>query len=199
MALRLWGDRTCHLEFSVVRMPYEMQKYPKAPFTARYRLEIFAPTDKVWDWLSRVDMWTTWRQDVSCAYWVNGKGRNGTLKWRLRGMLGFTAKVAVWNHERDMRWDAVSYGTRVSHVMRVDGDYRRTKVTLDVTGHGGLLRFYPTRALFIHQVNRSNEIWLGALKTKLEFGKDDLRSSPRSNSPFVTNGKLPSEITHFDR
>ena len=150
-----------------------MSNNPNAEFTANYKVDIFAPPDKVWDWLSRVDMWATWRQDVTCAYWVNGEGRDGTLKWRLRKVHGFTARVAAWNHEREMRWEAVSYGTRVSHVLRIDGDIRRTFVTLDVTGHGGLLSFFLTRSLFKHHVNRSNEIWLGALKTKLEFGKHE--------------------------
>ncbi len=142
-------------------------------FKAEYNIKIFAPPELVWDWLSRVDLWTSWRQDVSCAYWVRGEGQNGTLKWRLRKFLGFTADVVVWRHEREMRWDAVSYGTRVSYALTIDGDLKGTQVRLEVTGQGGLLRNFATRALFAHQLNRSNEIWLGALKTKLEAGKDD--------------------------
>lgn len=180
-------------------MPYEMLNSSNALFEANYKIDIFAPPDKVWDWLSRVDLWTSWRQDVTSAYWVSGEGRDGTLKWRLRKVLGFTAKVAVWSREREMRWDAVSYRTRVSHVLRIDGDYRRTWVTLDATGYGGLLRFHLTRSLFIHHVNRSNEIWLGALKTKLEFGKDESTMPPGTDNPYADNVKLRSDSSHIDR
>lgn len=181
-------------------MPYEMLNNSKAQFTANYKIDIFAPPDKVWDWLSRVDMWASWRQDVSSASWVSGEGRDGTLKWRIRRVLGFKATVAVWNREREMRWDAVSYGTTLSHALRIDGNYRRTLITLDIAGRGGLLRFFLTRSLFLHNVNRSNEIWLGALKTKLEFGKDEGTRLPRGiDNPFEDNVKLPSENNPVDR
>jgi hypothetical protein len=96
-------------------MPYEMLKNQNAPFTARYEIDIFAPSDKVWDWLSRVDLWSNWRQDVTSAYWIDGEGANGTMKWRLKKLLGFTAQIASWRNEREMSWDAVSWGTRLRH------------------------------------------------------------------------------------
>lgn len=177
-----------------------MRYHEPQTFSENYRIDIFAPPDKVWDFLSRVDLWTSWRQDVTCSYWVNGQGRDGTLKWRIRKLLGFTARVTDWRHEREMRWDAVSYGTRVQHVLRIDGDYRSTSVELQVSGNGGLLRFFPTRTLFTHQLNRSNEIWLGALKTKLEAGKDDSMSPPPGlEDPYSNNVKLPSDLSKFDR
>ncbi len=169
-------------------------------FSTEYQIEVFAPPNKVWDWLSRVDLWASWRHDVSSAYWVKGSGEKGRLKWRLRNLIGFTADVAIWKREREMRWEAVSYGTRVIHDIRLDGNHRGTNVRLSVTGKGGLLRFFATRSIFSHQLNRSNEIWLGALKTKLEAGKDDSTSPPPSfSNPFKNNVSLPSELGKFDR
>ena len=169
-------------------------------FSAQYEVKIFAPPDKVWEWLSRVDLWTSWRQDVSCAYWINGEGQNGILKWRLRRLIGFTANVAIWKREREMMWEAVSYGTRVNYDLRIDGDYRSTRVALDVSGKGGLLSLFAIRSLFSHQLNRSNEIWLGSLKTKLEAGKGDSSFPPPGfKNPFKDNVKLPSELEKFDR
>lgn len=176
-----------------------LQNY-RPVLATQYEVNIFAPPGRVWDWLSRVELWTSWRQDVSCAYWINGEGQNGTLKWRLRRTLGFTANVAVWRREREMRWEAVSYGTRVIYQLRIDGNYRGTKVTMDVSGSGGLLKFFPTRSLFSHQLNRSNEIWLGSLKTKLEAGKDDSGFPPPDfKNPFENNVRLPSELGQFER
>lgn len=169
-------------------------------FSAEYQIKIFAPPDKVWEWLSRVDLWTSWRQDVSSAYWVKGEGQNGKFKWRLRNLIGFTADVAVWKRERQMRWEATSYKTRVIYDLNIDGNHRGSQVTMNVTGHGGLLKFFPTRAFFSSQLNRSNEIWLGALKTKLEAGKDDSTSPPPGfKSPFEDNVQLPSELGKFGR
>lgn len=169
-------------------------------FAGHYEIEIFAPPDKVWDWLSRVDMWASWRQDVSSAHWAEGEGNTRVLKWRLRKVLGFTASVDVWAREREMSWEAVSYGTHIGHSLLIDGDYRSTRISLDVIGSGGLLRFLPTRLLLAHHLNRSNEIWLGALKTKLEAGKDDSTSPPPGlEDPFSNNVKLPSELDRFNR
>jgi hypothetical protein len=54
--------------------------------------------------------------------------------------------------------------------------------------------------VFTHYVNRSNEIWLGALKTKLEFGKEEaLKSLWSLDSPFEGNVKLSHDNSQEDR
>jgi hypothetical protein len=173
---------------------------PRSTFAAQYHIDIFAPPDRVWDWLSRVELWSEWRQDVSSSYWLQRDGQDRMLKWRLRGVLGFTGQVVRWRREKELAWDAVSYGARISHVIRIDGDFRRTLVDLEVEGRGGLLSVFLLRNAFRHQFHRSNEIWLGALKTKLEAGKDDGVAPPPSNrdNPFINNVKLPSERTGFE-
>jgi hypothetical protein len=181
-------------------MPYEMQSNQEAQITARYEIDIFAPMEKVWDWLSRVEMWPSWRHDVTSAYWVNGEGANGTIKWRIRKMLGFTAYVTAWRSEREMRWEAVSYRTQISHVLRLSGDYRQTIVTLDIRGSGGFLKFPIARSIFSHYFNNSNEIWLGALKTKLKAGKEDSMMPPvTTRNPFEGNVKLQRSERSEDR
>ncbi|MDA0676379.1 MAG: SRPBCC family protein [Chloroflexi bacterium] len=173
---------------------------PENTFVAQYHIDIFAPPDRVWDWLSRVELWSDWRQDVSSSHWLRSDGQDRRMKWRLRKLLGFTARVVSWQHERGMAWDAVSYGARISHAIRIEGDYRRTSVDLEVAGRGGLLNVYLLRGAFSQQLNRSNEIWLGALKAKLEAGKDDGIAPPPAgrDNPFINNVKLPSERTGFE-
>lgn len=189
---------TCNTD--QVFMTYQTLNNHDAAFNARYKIDVFAPPDLVWDWLTRVDLWANWRQDVTSSYWVSGKGERGTLKWRLSKLLGFTATVDVWREEQEMRWGAVCYRTHIEHVLRIDGDHKRTIIELEVIGDGGVLRLYPFSILFKRRVNRSNEIWLGALKTKLEAGKDESLSPPgRLKNPFENNVRLPSERDHLDR
>ena len=173
---------------------------PGNSFAAQYHIDIFAPPDRVWDWLSRVELWADWRQDVSNSFWLDDKGRDRMMKWRLRKLLGFTARVVKWRSEREMAWEAVSYGAHITHSVRIEGDFKRTSVDLEVAGHGGVLNMYLLRSAFRQQLNRSNEIWLGALKAKLEAGKDDGVAPPPANrdNPFINNVKLPSERTGFE-
>jgi hypothetical protein len=171
-----------------------MQIDTRAPVVARHQIEIFAPPDKVWDWLSRVEMWPSWRQDVSSAHWVNGGGANGIFKWRLRSLFGFTAQVQTWDAEREFSFRCSSYGSRLLQVIRVRGDLKNTSVTSDMSIAGGLVRFPPARYVIREQMCRSVEIWFGALKTKLEAGKGDSMRPPRGvHDPFSNNVKLPSE------
>ncbi len=177
-----------------------MLNIDRPSFTASYDIEIFAPPDKVWDWLSRVDMWSSWRHDVSNAHWVADPGERGIFKWRLRKMIGFTAKVIEWRRERGIRWQATSYGANLLHDLKIDGDIRKTHVSLEISGSGGPLRFLLTRALFLRQLDRSNQVFLGALKTKLEAGKDDSTEPPPGfTNPFENNVQLPGELGPFDR
>ena len=165
-----------------------------APISERYEIEIFAPPEKVWDWLSRVDLWKSWRQDVTYAAWESGYGAGGTLKWRVRKLMGFTAYVETWSESREMRLRSSALMTQVFHSMQISGDIKKTRVTVRVSASGGLTRFRPTKAMLRGQLNRTNEILLGALKTKLEAGKDDSMDPPPGlDDPFSNNVRLPSQ------
>lgn len=167
-----------------------------APISERYEIDIFAPPEKVWEWLSRVELWTSWRQDVTSAKWEQGHGAGGTMKWRVRKLMAFTAYVEEWREARAIRLSSQALMTRVFQSVSIDGDIKRSTVTLEVTAQGGLTRFGLTKAILRSQLNRTSEILLGALKTKLEAGKDDtLKPPPNLDHPFANNVKLPSERT----
>ena len=154
----------------------------------------------MWDWISRVDLWASWRQDVSSADWVEGEGRNATFKWRLGKLTGFKARVELWQERREMGWRAAVYGGEMLQVVRMRGDFKRTIVTSDLSCAGGLTRLRPTRAYVRSKLNRTNEIWLGSLKTKLEAGKDDYTKPPPSlHNPFENNVRLPSQRDQLSR
>lgn len=176
----------------------QMQIDDRAPVVAHHEIEIFAPPEKVWDWLSRVDLWASWRQDVSSAEWVEGYGPNATIKWRVGKLMGVTARVESWSETRELGWRAGIYGGEMLQVLRMSGDFKRTFVTSDLSCTGGLTRLRLTRAYLRSRLNRTNEIWLGSLKTKLEAGKDDFRRPPPSRkNPFENNVNLPSQRDKF--
>jgi len=169
----------------------------KAPVIARHKIDIFSPPDKVWDWISRVELWSTWRQDVSSAYWLSGDGANGSFKWRLKSLFGFTAKVDRWREQQEFNFHCNAYGSQLVQEILVRGDLKSTVVTSELSVSGGLVRLAPTRYIIREQINKSMEIWFGALKTKLEAGKGDSMSPPLGlEDPFSNNVSLPS---HRDR
>ncbi len=146
---------------------------PAAPVIARHEIEIFAPPEKVWDWLTRVDMWHTWRQDVSSARVIAGRGLNSIISWRHRKLLRITARVDAWSELREFGIIARPLGSDVRQVFTLNGDYRKTMIRSVTSVDGPMARPRLLHPIFRSQVNRTNEIWLGALKAKLEAGKGE--------------------------
>ena len=113
--------------------------------------------------------------------------------------MAFTARVEAWDESREIRFNSTTLMTRVAQSMRIRGDFKSSRVTLEIVAYGGMTRFGPTRAIMRSQLNRTSEILLGSLKTKLEAGKDDfLRPPPSLDNPFEGNVKLPSRRTGID-
>jgi hypothetical protein len=142
-----------------------------APLVVRRQIEVFAPPEMVWDWLSRVDLWQDWHPEVSSSKWLGQPGLNGPFKWRLRKVIGITAKVDSWDELRELGWTGRIWSTKITQVFRIEGDFRRTVIVSEAAMEGAACRFAPVRALALGQLERTNELWLGVLKTKLESEK----------------------------
>jgi hypothetical protein len=170
-----------------------MQVNQGAPVMVRHEIEIFAPPEKIWEWLSRVDLWEDWRQDVSGSYWLNGRGGTASFKWRLRKLFGITARVEAWDEEREFGWTGQFWISTLKQVMRIDGDFRRTRIVMESSVEGALVRPAPLRAMVRSQLNRTNEIYLGSLKTKLEAEKPRDETGQRQRSTgSALRPELPS-------
>lgn len=148
-----------------------MEVNPGAPVIVRGEIEIFAPPEMIWDWLSRVDLWKDWHPEITNSRWLARPGINAQFKWRLRSVLGITARIESWEEQRELGFIGQSWSTTLRQVFRMNGDFRRTHIRAEASVEGPGYGFAPLRAVIGGQLARTNELWLGALKTKLESEK----------------------------
>lgn len=154
-----------------------------APVVLRHRIEIFAPPEKVWDRLSRVELWDEWRHDLGGSRHISGDGEGSVFRWRYRKIFRTTATFKSWNSLREIGWVSKQFGTTFIQVVRLSGDFRNTLVTAEASMEGGVVGNSILKALLESQINRTNEIWFGAMKTRLEYGKNEAPGPPPDHRP----------------
>ncbi len=157
-----------------------------APLVVRREIEIFAPPEMIWEWLSRVELWQDWHPEISRSHWAAGQGPNGVLKWRLRKVIGVTAQVESWHEQNEIGWVGHAWSTTVRQVFRIRGDFRKTRIVTEASVEGPGFGFPPLRAVVQSQLERTSELWLGALKTKLESEKTRVRIGGTTPPPPKT-------------
>jgi hypothetical protein len=159
----------------------------QAPIYVRREITVFAPPEKVWDWLSRVDLWQDWHPEIAASYWIGagdygeesrrgwqggdggGRGEHGgrhaRFKWR-QGPVRVTSLIESWDVSREIGWVGHAYSAVVRHVFRMDGDFRRTHIVSEhsIEGPPASLMKPLIRGLAV----RTTETWLAVLKTRLE-------------------------------
>lgn len=162
---------------------------PAAPIFVKREITVFAPPEKVWDWLSRVDLWGDWHPEIASAYWLSGEGPHGRFRWR-QGPVRVTSSIESWAERREIGWSGRAYSALVRHVFHLDGDFRRTHIVSEQSIEG-----FPASLMgpIIRRLaERSSETWLAALKTRLESLHDrSERSWQRPPRPPT----LPSRTT----
>ena len=161
-----------------------------APLFVGREIDIFAPPEMVWDWLSRVELWPDWHPDISNSRWLDAPGINAAFKWRLRKVVSITARVETWDECREFGWTGNVWSSTLRQVFWIDGDFRRTRIAAEGSLEGPGCGFSPLRAVAGGQLARTNELWLGALKTRLESEK--LRGRPMDAG--VPGPKLPPQL-----
>ena len=145
-----------------------MQVNEQAPIYVRREITIFAPPERVWDWLSRVDLWQDWQPEIAAAYWLNETGDGGPqarFRWR-QGPVRITSLIETWDVRREIGWVGHAYSAVVRHAFRLEGDFRRTHIVSEQSIEG-----FPVslmRPIIRNMAVRTSETWLAALKTRLE-------------------------------
>jgi hypothetical protein len=172
----------------------------QAPIYVRREITVFAPPEKVWDWLSRVDLWQDWHPDIAASYWLDedeGKrggyggygspgqhpapgGRMARFRWR-QGPVRVTSLIEAWDVSREIGWVGHAYSAVVRHVFRMDGDFRRTHIVSEqsIEGPPASLMKPLIRGLAV----RTCETWLAVLKTRLESIHERNPARPRPPRP----------------
>jgi len=138
------------------------------PLYLKHEVEIFAPPQIVWTWLSRIELWADWHPDISGTRWLEDRGANATFKWRIKKLLGLPARIDSWRERREIAFTAKAWLTTARHRFRIDGDFRRTRVVCEAFAEGGAASSLLLQPLLERQMDRVNQTWLGVLKARLE-------------------------------
>ena len=152
-------------------------RYQPASIKTRHEIEVFAPPKMVWDWISRVDLWSDWHPEIDASNWVSDEGK-GIFSFRVRKVLSVTSRIETFRVEREFGWESILWFSTTRHVFRFDGDYRRTTITCETWAEGPLARWAGFGGVFQNEVNRVIETGLGVLKTRLESEKRSETNSP---------------------
>ena len=172
-----------------------MQVNDQAPIYIRREITVFAPPEKVWDWLSRVDLWQDWHPEIAASYWLDDHEEGGPqarFKWR-QGPVSVTSLIESWDVLREIGWVGRAYSVVVRHVFRLEGDFRRTHIVSEQSMEG------PPLSLMLPVIRglavRTSETWLAALKTRLESLHE--RSPGRSRPPRRPPSLPSKRVTRF--
>ena len=152
-------------------------RFQPAAIKAHHEIEVFAPPKMVWDWISRVDLWSDWHPEIDASRWVSDEDM-GVFNLRLRKVLSLTSRIETSRVEREFAWESAIWFSTTKHVFRIDGDYRRTTITCETWAEGPLARWSGLSGMFQNELNRVIETGLGVLKTRLESEKRGESSKP---------------------
>jgi len=143
----------------------------RCPVHVRNELDMAAPRDRVWAWLTRPTLWPTWYVNSANVEILEGPGpdlKEGTrFRWKT---FGITIKSTVLECVPDERigWEARAFGIDVYHAWVLLESAEGCHVLTEETQHGWLARlgklFMPNRMHKYHQ------LWLVALEGKARTG-----------------------------
>jgi hypothetical protein len=169
-----------------------MRVNEQAPIYIRREITIFAPPERVWDWLSRVDLWQDWHPEIAASYWLGDSDEGGPrarFKWR-QGPVRVTSLIESWDVEREIGWVGHAYSAIVRHVFRLEGDFRRTHIVSEQSIEGPPITLVGPviRGLAV----RTSETWLAALKTRLEslHERNSARRQPPRSPPTLPSARF---------
>ncbi len=168
-----------------------------APVRARHEIEVFAPPEMVWDWLSRVELWADWHPEIVASAWLGESGLRGSFKYRVRKVLPFRCRVEVWRESREIAWASGNWFWKTRHAFHIRGDFRRTTIISEAWADGPVPSNRLSRGMFLDELNRVVETGLGALKTRLEREKRDESSRPVRPMRRARGLDLPSRTPPF--
>jgi uncharacterized protein YndB with AHSA1/START domain len=143
----------------------------RCPVHIRNELDMAAPQECVWAWLTRSTLWPTWYVNSANVEILEGPGPDlgeGTrFRWQT---FGITVKSTVLECVPDERiaWEGRGFGIDVYHAWILQPSAKGCRVVTEETQHGWLASlgnlFMPNRMYKFHQ------LWLEALENKARAG-----------------------------
>lgn len=149
------------------------------------RIEIAAPPQTVWTWLTRAAGWPDWYPNSSSVR-IEGGGEGGggelspgaRFRWRTFGV-GIRSQVQEFEPFERMAWDGQGFLLDVYHAWLIEPRGDGCRVLTEETQNGLAARLQA--AVMPGRMNRGHQVWLERLKEKAEGQKLPARS--RSDPP----------------
>ncbi len=147
-----------------------------APIKLRHEIDIFAPPEKVWQYLSRIDLWDGWHPDIKSAQWTDDEPmtRRG-FKFRA-GLFQVKSRMVAFEEPLEIGWEGRTWWTRSRQVFRLNGDHRKTTVASESSFEGRPVTLLASR--LSEPLDRFGQTWLAALKTNIESESETGARSP---------------------
>jgi hypothetical protein len=153
----------------VIRWPDRFQP-GRAPVHVRNTIDVPSLPDRVWAWLVRATLWSTWYSN-SANVVIEGGGPDLTpgvrFRWKTFGV-SLTSKVEEFVPPERLAWTGRSFGVDVYHAWLISGTSSGCHVLTEESQYGVLARldhaFRPRRMETLHQV------WLESLRSRVASG-----------------------------
>ena len=154
---------TQHLE---VQWP-DYYKPRNSPVHVRNELDVAAPQDRVWAWLTRPGLWPDWYVNSANVAFLEGPWpdlKEGTrFRWKTFGVT-ITSTVLEYVPNERIAWDAHTFGVDAYHAWILQPSTKGCHVLTEESQHGWLAwlanRLMPNRMYKFHQ------LWLEGLERK---------------------------------
>ena len=153
-----------------VRWPdhYEPQN---CPIHVRNELDVAAPQDRVWAWLTRLTLWPTWYVNSANMKILEGSSpdiKEGTrFRWDTFGV-AITSTILEYVPNERIAWDAHALGIDAYHAWVLQPSTKGCLVLTEETQHGWLARL--GKLLMPNRMYKFHQLWLEALESKARAG-----------------------------
>jgi hypothetical protein len=141
------------------------------PVYAKNQLSMTAPSESVWAWLIRAQLWPTWYPNSSNIRFLSGKPPDLSLGTRFRWKtFGVTIQSTVLEFlpYEGLAWDAHGNGLEAYHAWLIQKTDHGCQVTTEEVERGWLARL--ARALMPKRLEQQHQIWLEGLRAKASSG-----------------------------
>lgn len=139
----------------------------RAPVHVRNDIDIAAPCDRVWAWLTRATLWPSWYDNASDVRFVRGAPpdlEDGTqFRWRTFGVR-VDCTVLEFLPPFRIAWQGEGVGLDVYHAWLLEPSADGCHVTTEETQYGALCR--AGALLLPKRMWRGHQRWLESLRAQ---------------------------------
>ena len=141
------------------------------PIHVRNELDMAAPPERVWAWLTRVTLWPAWYVNSANIEIIEGSRPDleaGTrFRWKTFGVT-ITSTVVEYVADERIAWEAHAVGIDVYHAWVLQPSTNGCRVLTEETQYGFLARI--AKLLMPNRMYKYHQLWLEGLQDKARVG-----------------------------